>query len=385
VSCDLRSVIPDNTPITVSGVLAQAPKDNNKPPTKPADYNGTKIVDHIDKNYVYVKVDPDESQPQKYYHSDGSIEADCPPATAETNKDSGGSVTVTFGVTAIPGDTANIYLSNNAFFANSSNLSFDSNGMLSSSDSSSTQQITAILNELAQTIGQFGLGLKDVLVSDVTGAFDARQACFSAIAKKLKSGPLILVSKYGNIDEAIDTSSDTTTKTTVSLDFELNPYGPAEIRERDLFTKVPILLNNKNKEIRTHSGLAAFFPKPHKASVFCSVDHTDLVTKTTTNEQVFLSAPSVVNLYSHRRFVDPQRDFLTSPQDTFTFSGGFLIGHKYTDQSAAKTIVDTVIGPIRSLIPSVSVQQTNQVQSSGGKVTSTTTSTQTTTTPAKSQ
>lgn len=49
-----------------------------------------------------------------------------------------------------------LYFTKNPFFSDSANVSISSDGLLSSSDSSSTQQITAILTELAQTAGIFG-------------------------------------------------------------------------------------------------------------------------------------------------------------------------------------------------------------------------------------
>src|SRR6202030_371877 len=97
---------------------------------------------------------------------------------------------------------------------------------------------------------------------------------------------------------------------------------------------------------------------PAKATLACVVGK---------RETIFLSAPSTINLYTASQFVDPQRDFLTGPQDTFTFNAGFIVGHKYVDQSSAKTVVDTITAPIRALVPSISTQQNIQVQTGGGK------------------
>jgi hypothetical protein len=89
---------------------------------------------------------------------------------------------------------------------------------------------------------------------------------------------------------------------------------------------------------------------------------------------VALSAPTVTSLYTERHVLDPQRDFFSNPQDTFTFNAGIITGHKYANQSPAKTIVDTITGPIRSIMPSVTVTQSVAVSPTGK---TTTTSTQT--------
>jgi hypothetical protein len=78
-----------------------------------------------------------------------------------------------------------------------------------------------------------------------------------------------------------------------------------------------------------------------------------------------------------------QRDFLTNPQDTYTFSAGIITGHKYAGQSPVKTVVDTLTAPVRALMPSVQVTQTTQVQTGGGKPDQTTTTTQAQTGPSK--
>src|SRR5262249_3347568 len=101
--------------------------------------------------------------------------------------------------------------------------------------------------------------------------------------------------------------------------------------------------------------------------------------------RVYLTTPSVINIYTQSRFVDPQRDFLTGPQDTLTFNAGFIVAHKYSNQSSVKTIVDTLTAPIRAMIPSVPIQQNTQIQTGGGKPEQTTTTTSTTIGPPKSQ
>ena len=123
-----------------------------------------------------------------------------------------------------------------------------------------------------------------------------------------------------------------------------------------------------------HAGLVVFFPLPTIAEVTCTVNGA-----TTIN----LTAPSIVNLYLVSHFVDPKRDFLTSPQDTYTFNEGFITGHNVSNQSSVKTVVDTMTMPIRALMPSVQVTTTTQVQTGGGKPAQTTKTTASQVSPSK--
>jgi hypothetical protein len=104
-----------------------------------------------------------------------------------------------------------------------------------------------------------------------------------------------------------------------------------------------------------HPGVVAFFPVPARTAITCGLPDAD--DPKTPSTPILLSPPQSVYLYTESHFLDPQRDFLTSPQGGLSFSSGFIVGHKYTDQSAAKTVVDTVTQPIRSLMPSVSVSE----------------------------
>lgn len=112
-----------------------------------------------------------------------------------------------------------------------------------------------------------------------------------------------------------------------------------------------------------HYGLVAFYPVPSVATLNCRVGRRKFFE---------LTPPQVINIYTESHLVDPQRDFFSNPQDTFTFSSGFVTGHKYAAQSPAKTIVDTVTAPVRALMPSVTITTNTQVQTGGGKPNQTT-------------
>jgi len=125
------------------------------------------------------------------------------------------------------------------------------------------------------------------------------------------------------------------------------------------------------------SGFVAFFPVSATATTECLIlRHVADLPKGRRDlpATVLLSAPTVVNLYTESHLLDPQRDFFTNPHDTFTFTAGLITGHKFTGQSAAKTVVDTITSPIRALMPSVTVTQSVAVSPTGK---TTTTSTQT--------
>jgi hypothetical protein len=129
-----------------------------------------------------------------------------------------------------------------------------------------------------------------------------------------------------------------------------------------------------------YEGLVAFYPVPAVTTLVCHVEDRRKKRK---QELIELTPPQVINLYMESHLVDPQRDFFSNPQDTYTFSSGFITGHKYQAQSPAKTIVDTVTAPVRALMPSVTITTNTQVQTGGGKPNQTTTSTQTQTAPPK--
>ncbi len=89
-----------------------------------------------------------------------------------------------------------------------------------------------------------------------------------------------------------------------------------------------------------------------------------------------MALPQVLNIYLDSDFINPQRDFLTNPQNTLTFDRGVVTGHKYVAQSSAKTVVDTVTALPRAFVPSVSFTSNTQVVTGGGKPAQTTTTTQ---------
>lgn len=356
VSCDLQTVLHPGSSITI--------KD-----ASPTSYNRAFVVTDVTPNQVYANAGKPALDSSLI---NGTIsDASCPPAATD-------SFSVTFTVTSVPKSRAYLYLTKNALFSDTLNVTTDNNGLLSGAESASAQQVTAILTELAQIAGLF-VPLKTL--SEEKGIPDKknvspRRRCFSAIADEVKVGPFFARPQPNDLKRmyegkpwlvALDADPG------VSLAISLAPLRTSTGLV-GLNNETTVEVKGKLHSFFWHNGLVAFFPVSAVATISCLANGGD----------VLLTSPTTINLYSESQFLDPQRDFLTNPQDAFTFNAGFIIGHKYSDQSSAKTIIDTVTAPLRALIPSVSVQQSTQVQTGGGKPDQTTSTTQTTTGPPKS-
>ena len=120
--------------------------------------------------------------------------------------------------------------------------------MLSSSDSSSVQQITAILNELAQTAAPFAE------FAEAIQSGDPRQTCYQTIVDLVKSVPYYNAYRLqpGERGWTAYMSDDKTVSLNLAFDPLVKP-GPRE------------------KIGTSHDGLVAFFPVPATATIFCSV------------------------------------------------------------------------------------------------------------------
>ena len=264
-----------------------------------------------------------------------------------------------------------LYYTKNPFFSDTANVSISSDGLLSNSDSSSTQQITAILTELAQTAAavapvpapKFAYShhyrkahKKGVKHEDHEKELANRRHCASVITNL----PSPWIKRYFvQRSERNSYPIYRDNSTSISLRLEVPPVTSDE---RVTF------------QDGAHYGLVAFYPVPAIVTLACQVGG---------GEGILFTPPDTINVYTESHLLDPQRDFLSDPQDTYTFSSGIITGHKYTAQSPAKTIVDTVTAPVRALMPSVSVTTNTQVTTGGGKPDQTTTTTGSTVAPPK--
>jgi hypothetical protein len=180
ISCDLSSVLTSKNTITVDGVNQNA-------------FNRDYTVDTVGTSTV--KATPIAAPPANPAPGqNGTIKSINCPAPAGTT--SNPSLSVQIGVTPMPYGRAYLYLRKDAFYADTVNVGVGADGMLTSSDTSSQQEITAILTELAQTVGQFatGFGLAEE-IELIPGKQperkqpDARKQCFQALNDLVQFGP----------------------------------------------------------------------------------------------------------------------------------------------------------------------------------------------------
>ena len=268
--------------------------------------------------------------------------------------------TFTLAVIPVPVSRAYLYMSKNSLFTNSANVGVGSDGLLTSSDSSSAQQITTMLTELAQTAVPFLTGQLYIGLTLTAPKVDPRQMCKAEVDVLTSAGSYSV--RLGPIasDVAVYSFYDDKEK-----DVRIN-----------LALSIPPSITGQQVKVNSggHAGLVVLFPLPTIAEVTCTVNGA-----TTIN----MTAPSIVNLHLVSHVVDPKRDFLTSPQDTYTFNEGFITGHNVSNQSSVKTVVDTITMAICALMPSVQVTTTTQVQTGGGKPAQTTKTTASQVSPSK--
>jgi hypothetical protein len=232
----------------------------------------------------------------------------------------------------------------------------------------------------------------------------ARGVCYTAIANFVKAGPFYgtigfeqIVTgdlsgatppTYGRIDAPRAANGLAPSNSTITW---MIPLGPNSASDNDGGDEVWIRFMLKTridsygqeggkgaKATTAGSGYVAFFPVPATTIAECLILRHAGGLLTSRQDlwasPLLLNAPTVVNLYTESHFMDPQRDFFTNPHDSITFTNGLITGHKFTGQSAAKTVIDTITAPIRSIMPSVTVTQSVAVSPTGK---TTTTSTQT--------
>lgn len=95
------------------------------------------------------------------------------------------------------------------------------------------------------------------------------------------------------------------------------------------------------------------------------------------------ASPQIVPIYRIRNVANPQRNFWTNPQNTYTITDGIITAHKFSDQSPAKTLIDLITSPIRAFLPIATTTTTTSVQTGGGKPDQTTSTSATQIAPPK--
>jgi hypothetical protein len=277
--------------------------------------------------------------------------------------------------------------------------------MLSNAQSSSTQEITAIISEISGAIASVAKIAGASLVADITQIQPARKLCNSDIISFVKNGPYFSdhvlddnisqgLIKTGSVslflkldpngDPLLTQDLPAAGDTVSAIEFNMSiggkpfPPTPAVLPRRParppLTAPAALLRHRVPAAPAAFSGVMVFFPLVVRATAKCYVPAGERPLALGGSTRVNLAASQTLNWYAHRAVIDPQRDFLTNPKDTFTFSGGIITGHNYSNQSAAKTVVDTILAPLQAIIPSTNISQSTTVQT-GGTGSQTTTST----------
>jgi hypothetical protein len=166
VKCDLTSVLSPDNPIIVAGVY-------------PDDYNGTYSVEKVTPNTIVT------TRQEKLKPGSGGniVTANCPAPSGG----GGSAVSVTITVSPAPITRAYIYLRRDALYSDTVNVTLGADGLLSSSDTASVQQITAILSEIAQTLGAAGFHITREGAPPPEEK-DPRQICSTFLDKFVKPG-----------------------------------------------------------------------------------------------------------------------------------------------------------------------------------------------------
>jgi hypothetical protein len=295
----------------------------------------------------------------------------------------GKSAPTTIALTFLPEPTERgfLYLKKNWLFDSTISMSLDNGGFISQSDSSSTQEVTAILTELAQTAqGAMSHGFAPgALLSDPENL----KICRSAVSSLAVGGTYtnaITLKFSGTPISGGDDNQFYVDEQNIVIKGLLGRAGA----EKDSKTGSVDLVILYRRLIATASdhrdianggdGIVVFYPTPLRVVLACRTD----------GRFYYLTAEQMINIYTDRSTISPQRDFFTNPHDVLSFNAGFITGHKYSEQSSAKTVVDTVTAPIRAVFPGVSINNTNTttVVTSDGKPTQTTNTTTTTTSSA---
>jgi hypothetical protein len=264
-------------------------------------------------------------------------------------------LTVKITPITIPKSRAYLYLKPNAFFNDTADIGVSADGFLSSSDTTSQQQVSDIIGNLAKLAAKAGtlpFGPEFAEVRKKRLGPSTRQQCFDE---------LIALSRNGAYYDSFDVS-----------EADGRPIGTRGSNIRLALEIPPVINSAAPTEVGYGKpGFVAFYPVPAVATVICKRD----------GEPIKLTQPMQLNLPIDSHFLDPKRDFLTNPTDKFTFSGGIITGHKYSAQSPVKTVVDLVAAPVHTLVPSTNVTTKTEVVSVPGKPDQVTRTTDTTTGP----
>jgi len=111
------------------------------------------------------------------------------------------------------------------------------------------------------------------------------------------------------------------------------------------------------------AGFYAYEPSPVAVYLTCEIANFGVPN---TVYRAILAPPTILSSYQYRHRENPQRNFWTSPQDTYSINDGIITGHKYTSMSPIKSFIDLITSPIRSAFPSGSSNSSVSVNEATG-------------------
>lgn len=254
-----------------------------------------------------------------------------------------------------PKNKAYLHLQESWFFADATDYKLSEFGLLNTSDSQSTQQVTSVLTDLGTVAGK---AAGDAILYDRVLTFEEKPPV------EHKPNPCTRLTSGVYEFELIDGSPlqvKTLDNELVDLAVKIDNGGSAPE------SSDPACVNNDQID-----GFCAFEPTPIKVSISCG---SSLVV-----------APKIVNSYTASRVIKPQRNFLTNRHEIHSFTNGVHTEAKMDSQSELKGVFDVILAlpkGILSVLPTPTNQTTTQLQTGGGKPAQTTTTTQITIVPPK--
>jgi hypothetical protein len=263
---------------------------------------------------------------------------------------------ITVAAINLPKERRYLYFHNDMWFNNTVDFQANSTGNPTKSDTSSVQQVIPMLTALGQAASQImamagkaiiPAPLMQVEKNKLTKFKEECDTAFSEVVKAPHPFYHEIHVSEGMEKDRTDANADLNslvTETGVNLAVEI-----------DQDEKSPVVAADAAFE-----GYILHEPSSIIVSLVC-IDKKDNTVK------LYLGTSPLIPVYRDRIKVNPQRAFWNNPTDTITSDNGIITGHKYTNQSPAKTFVDLITAPVKALLPSMTNTTTTTVVSVPGK------------------
>jgi len=292
-----------------------------------------------------------------------------PPTDDKGGTTKSSKLTVNLYIVPIALEGAYLYMRRNALFDNSVDFKIGPDGLPTSSDSNSTQEVTTILSDIASTAA--GIVSRFAFNNQVSSS--SINDCYQAVAKLATTAPLDA--------DPVSFEDDGTSKfsaTFASAKGELplmfsgrtlqgnsgNYYELALKIDHTSVTgwsdtkwKVTSSTSQSDNDVN-QSGFSAYLPEQVTLQLVCY----PFPRNAETAPVGALSAPVVKNAWLERVWLNPVRDTFTSPKDTFSFVDGVITEHKFTNESGVKNAVEMLTSPAKAALSVLPVpSQTTKV------------------------